>query len=1158
MYCVVVGRGLEASRAVIARLLASRPSSGALVLDYRGAAERLLSPSEIDALRSLGCRWVDVGDLQRPFRLLDIPNGDASEVLLARQLRRYASVLSAPLRAEDVAYAHAFLKEVWKGTCSRGQGLADLRATIANDELAHWAWPGKGLGRPTEEARRRILDLLGQILRYPHMAASSIAPVVSVDDAAPRWTWIEVPEPHLERVEWLLASMALHGLADKVLAHVNRSDPPACVLLHPPSDPRLAEAFPDGPAGDVIITIASHPSGNPPRLLERWLREDMAIRLELAGPIPRSGLTRWREMIGSAAGQVHELPAGKAAAFVRMNHVLERVSPRLLPWTASPLQVPPLVDLRAAARRDRPPVTSPHLVTAALPQGSAQVSSPDPFSRLCQSSTFLFAWYALAASGTAPSPGMDGVVPSMFASRAEQEAATLAAEMSEGRYQPTPPVWTEIPKATGGTRRIGICAVRDRVAQRAFLDLSEPYFEPHFSDRSFAFRPGRSAHHAVMTVLDGLRRGFSFVAHVDVKSCFDNLPHETILSRFAQRVPSPGMVSLLARWLRFGQGFQSVPASLGVGVVQGWVLSPFLSNIVLDDLDHHLEHRGVEFARFADDISILARTEKEAIDWVEWVESVLASRLAMSLNRKKTCIQSFTEGADFLGFRIGGPGLLAIAPSRFIEARQEAIERVRALPGRQTARLIVRLGQHFEGQAGYFCRLGMTRALHAQFDEMLRTVQEERAHLPPEVRDDTAWATLPSAVGFAEKFGPIGAETRGVRATGAYAVPDVARPDAVPPPATIVPPPTQPEDRVEGKLDPDDPLDRSAPYWLRDGRTLLVLRGGTTVAVGKQDLVVKRRREELIRIPLTELDQILVQSRGVLVSSYTLWRLVGRSISVVIASPVSDEVGVMSAAGGDQGRLRVQQTRKIAAGELDRAAVHMLTAKLANQASVLRYLGRSGARKQSSVGRTLVTASDQIRETIARLEQAANEPAVDAAQWAARLMGHEGAAAAKYWSALAHLVPDDLKFPGRRTRNASDAINMALNYTYGILYGDVWRAVTRAGLDPGVGILHAAPRSPGGLVYDLIEELRAPMADLLVFTLLGRGWHPTVDGKALASLSPRDRHILARAFVKRRRKLVRKGRGHVRLSDLPWLQARALRDLILGETDAYQAFRFQW
>ena len=170
-------------------------------------------------------------------------------------------------------------------------------------------------------------------------------------------------------------------------------------------------------------------------------------------------------------------------------------------------------------------------------------------------------------------------------------------------------------------------------------------------------------------------------------------------------------------------------------------------------------------------------------------------------------------------------------------------------------------------------------------------------------------------------------------------------------------------------------------------------------------------------------------------------------------------------------------------------------------------------------------------------------------------MGFEGHGAAIYWAQLVALLPSGLGFKGRVTRDAGDPVNQAINYVYGMLYGEVWRALVKAGLDPYFGIMHGSERDQGSLVFDLIEEFRAPFADRLVVALLGRGLK--LDASEGDALRPRVRRVLARAFIRAWTTKIRwRGRSAAPSAILEQ-QAGALVKLINGSAD-YRPFRMRW
>jgi CRISPR-associated protein Cas1 len=250
--------------------------------------------------------------------------------------------------------------------------------------------------------------------------------------------------------------------------------------------------------------------------------------------------------------------------------------------------------------------------------------------------------------------------------------------------------------------------------------------------------------------------------------------------------------------------------------------------------------------------------------------------------------------------------------------------------------------------------------------------------------------------------------------------------------------------------------------------------------------------------------------------------------------------------------VRQQQILRKNDPEIVRAGVAMLAAKVGNQASVLKYFARY--RKQAAQH----TLHDELAKNAADIRSLADlmrELDPTAAALRSTAMGYEGRAAALYWSSLARLTPEELSFTGRRTQHATDPFNQAINYTYGVLYGEVWKAIVQAGLDPYSGIMHGSERDQGSLVFDLIEEFRAPFGDRLVLGMLGRGFrlHIGKDGNLRGSV----RRLLVSAFHRMWKRSIRWRGKMVAPSHILEQQAKTLARAFVAE-DTYRAFQFRW
>jgi RNA-directed DNA polymerase len=259
----------------------------------------------------------------------------------------------------------------------------------------------------------------------------------------------------------------------------------------------------------------------------------------------------------------------------------------------------------------------------------------------------LSAWKQVRANKGAP--GIDGITIEEFTAYAHENWRGIKAALLDGTYRPHPVKRVEIPKDNGGTRNLGIPVVTDRLIQQAVTQVLTPVFDPHFSESSFGFRPNRSAHQAVKKVLRLIQKGYAYAVDIDLEKFFDMVNHDVLMNRVARKVSDKGILHLIGRYLRAGVVVHGRLIETPKGVPQGGPLSPLLSNILLDDLDKALEKRGHQFARYADDLTILVKSKRAGERVMESISRFLEKVLKVKVNRDKSKVVK-AEESSFLGF----------------------------------------------------------------------------------------------------------------------------------------------------------------------------------------------------------------------------------------------------------------------------------------------------------------------------------------------------------------------------------------------------------------------------------------------------------------------------------------------------------------------------
>ena len=243
------------------------------------------------------------------------------------------------------------------------------------------------------------------------------------------------------------------------------------------------------------------------------------------------------------------------------------------------------------------------------------IETPNPndclLERILSRENMQYAWKRVKANKG--SPGVDNISINEFPGFARDNWNAIRESLADGNYQPLPVKRVEIPKSSGGTRPLGIPSVTDRLIQQAVSQVLVPIFDPGFSDASYGFRPGRSAHDAVYKVREYIKEGYRVAVDMDLSKFFDMVNHDVLMHRVARKIRDKRVLKLIGKYLRAGVVVNGRRQDTRKGVPQGGPLSPLLANILLDDLDKELEKRGHRFVRYADDFPVLVKSHRAGV-----------------------------------------------------------------------------------------------------------------------------------------------------------------------------------------------------------------------------------------------------------------------------------------------------------------------------------------------------------------------------------------------------------------------------------------------------------------------------------------------------------------------------------------------------------------
>ena len=317
-------------------------------------------------------------------------------------------------------------------------------------------------------------------------------------------------------------------------------------------------------------------------------------------------------------------------------------------------------------------------------------------------------------------PGVDGMTVGALMPYCRVHWPGIREQLLGGTYVPQPVRRVEIPKPGGGVRTLGIPTVLDRLIQQALHQVLTPLFDPTFSDASFGFRPGRSAHQAVRRAREYIAAGHRWVVDMDLEQFFDRVNHDVLMARVRRRVKDRRVLVLINRYLQAGMMTGGVVSPRTEGTPQGGPLSPLLSNILLDDLDKELERRGHRFVRYADDCNVYVRSRRAGERVMASLERFLRVRLRLKVNRAKSAVARPWE-RKFLGYSVTvhRRPRLKVAPESVRRFKAAVRQTLRAGRGRRVTDVVSVLAPKLRGWAAYF-RLSEVRGTFEALDQWLR------------------------------------------------------------------------------------------------------------------------------------------------------------------------------------------------------------------------------------------------------------------------------------------------------------------------------------------------------------------------------------------------------------------------------------------------------
>jgi RNA-directed DNA polymerase len=298
-------------------------------------------------------------------------------------------------------------------------------------------------------------------------------------------------------------------------------------------------------------------------------------------------------------------------------------------------------------------------------------------------------------------PGIDGMKEEELNEHLLKHWPKIHSKLMAGTYVPSPVKRVEIPKPSGGTRMLGIPTVLDRFIQQMLLLALTPIWEPKFSEHSYGFRPGRSAHEAVRAAQGYAQEGKDWVVDLDITKFFDHVQWDILMGKIGAVVRDKRVLQLIGKYLRAGAMWKGEEVGSEEGTPQGGPLSPLLANIYLDALDRELERRGHRFSRYADDCNIYVGSQAAGERVMESIRGWIEKHLRLQVNAAKSGVGRTWE-RKFLGFRLNRKRQIEVAPESLERFKAKVREMWRSCQSRTSKELRDAWQQYIRGWWAYY------------------------------------------------------------------------------------------------------------------------------------------------------------------------------------------------------------------------------------------------------------------------------------------------------------------------------------------------------------------------------------------------------------------------------------------------------------------------
>jgi group II intron reverse transcriptase/maturase/CRISPR-associated endonuclease Cas1 len=732
--------------------------------------------------------------------------------------------------------------------------------------------------------------------------------------------------------------------------------------------------------------------------------------------------------------------------------------------------------------------------------------------------------------------GIDNISISAFQNEISLNINNLQKELLENNYIPEPYKRIFIEKNETELRPIGLLTIRDKLVQQCILNYYRFKIEKQFTDTSYAYRINKSHTKAINRIQDFINRGCRWVCPIDIDNFFDNINRQKLINKCRNIFSNERILKLIEMWIKTGIIQRGKYVQSDKGIAQGGVISPVLSNIYLDEYDKAMLSNKYFNVRYADNILLISKDQQFLLESLKFTREFLQNNLDLSLNKIENDSVSISQPFTFCGIQFD-QGKKLIDPSKY----RKLITTFQSLLDKESLSVsLIKINEHLDGIRRYYVPFDAIEQIKLLNDNFVSMISKK---LFKEL-DQKITGNLTDAKKILMQINLLTDENTGSKETLVNKILSRIKEEK-----------QEREQKPVVKSEAEKAVDKKRKIYQKIWYNNLDIHiSSINSHIGKSGykIIVRREGKTKNEISADKIQNVLISAGGVTISSDAVKLCVEKEIRInyfdTIGRPYASVIPAISpllsltnfqfeALNNVKGKVIIKE---------------LVSTKIKNQLSLIKYFTKNKKITKETAA-TLLIEAERMNEYVIEIKNLSLDLNIDEIR--GKTFGFEGLSASSYWQMLKMIIPADYGFEKREHQNAFDVVNMMLNYAYGILYTRILNAVTISGLNPNISFLHKEQTNKPTLIFDLIEQFRAPVADKAVVAILTKNSKVTKT-KNLLSDDTRNK-VAKKVLTKLNTEIYYKGKS-ISFNDIIFSVVKNLVSYLKSEEKKFKPFLSKW